>query len=75
VIGLEGWAIYLLIHRHGRLLVGRDELRERLAALEQTLTRLTGGDHGAVSKDQQLQGLPLGSAAPEFVLPDLEGSE
>ena len=71
-IAIEGWAIYLLIHRHGRLLLSQGELRERLAALEKTLARLTGDDHGA---SQAPQGLPLGSPAPKFTLPDLEGRE
>ena len=71
VIALEGWAIYLLIRQHGRALIGQDEMRERLAAMEQTLGRLAG--QGADQPPQQ--GLPIGSPAPEFALPDLDGRE
>lgn len=70
VIALEGWAIYLLIRQHGRALLGQDEMRERLAAIEQTLAQMTG--QGAV---QAPQWLPIGAPAPEFTLPDLDGRE
>jgi peroxiredoxin len=69
-IALEGWVIYLLIRRYGRALLGQDEMHQRLTAIEQTLARTTG--QGA---DQVPQGLPIGTPAPEFALPDLDGQE
>jgi len=70
VIALEGWAIYLLIRRYGQALLGQDEIRERLAAIEQTLARRTG--QGSA---QPPQGLPIGAPALEFALPDLDCQE
>src|SRR5829696_516762 len=70
VIALEGWAIYLLIRQHGRALLGQDELSQRLTAIEQTLTQMTEQD-----TLQPPQGLPIGTPAPEFSLPDLDGQE
>jgi len=76
VIAFQGWLIYLLLRQHGRALVNQDELRDRLAAVERTLHPLTATqaahDHGASPLPE---GLALGSPAPEFALPDLDGYE
>jgi len=88
VIAFQGWLIYLLLRQHGRALLGQEELRERLAGAERTLQLVfndlgdirqgaaadphAGHDHGA---HQSPEGLPLGSPAPSFALPDLDGRE
>jgi peroxiredoxin len=70
MIALEGLVIYVLIRRYGQALLGQDEMRQRLTAIEQTLAQVT---RQAAAKAPQ--GLPIGTPAPEFSLPDLEGRE
>jgi len=70
VIALEGWAIYLLFLQHGRALLVYDVMRERLTAMEHTFARMTGQ-----AAPQAPQGLTIGTLAPEFSLPDLDGQE
>jgi len=76
--------IYLLVRQHGRLLLAQDELRERLDKTEQTLLSLPAQFAEVRQAMQAVQapaappmpaGLPIGSPAPEFALPDLDGKE
>src|SRR5437773_6801706 len=55
-----GWLGWQLLRQNGRLLLRLDEVDKRLEALE------FGGD-------EEPAGLPLGSEAPGFELPDLAG--
>jgi peroxiredoxin len=81
---VEGGVIYLLVRQHGRLLLAQDELRERLDKTEQTLLSLPAQFAEVRQAMQAVQapaappmpaGLPIGSPAPEFALPDLDGKE
>ncbi|HEX5221932.1 MAG TPA: redoxin domain-containing protein [Verrucomicrobiae bacterium] len=56
-VALLGWQ---LVRQNGRILLRLEELEKRLDEME------FGGDEGT-------QGLPLGSDAPDFELPDLSG--
>jgi peroxiredoxin len=62
------WVVYLLVKQHGRALIVEEQLAARLGGLE---ALLGGHAHAA----QQPQGLEVGTAAPDFALPDLEGRE
>src|ERR1043166_6921620 len=55
-----GWLAWQLLRQNGRMLLRLDELEKRLNELE------FGGD-------DEPQGLPIGSYAPAFELPDLAG--
>jgi peroxiredoxin len=63
LLGIEVWFLLQLLSQNGRLLVRVEALEARLAA---------GPGHGA---PVAMRELPLGSAAPDFLLPDLEGRE
>src|SRR4051812_38021661 len=54
---LLGWQ---LLRQNGRILLRLDDLEKRIDALE-------------FGEDEQPTGLPLGSDAPDFELPDLAG--
>ena len=69
ILGVGCWIGYHLIRQNGRLLL-------RLEAIETQLTQL--GSVPALrpaprAVSSPVQGLPLGSVAPEFALPDLAG--
>jgi peroxiredoxin len=78
--------VYAAIRQYGRALVARDELSGRLTAVERALGELSaqvanaglgaaqshaGHQHPAPALPD---GLPLGSPAPDFNLPDLAGN-
>jgi peroxiredoxin len=67
VVGLGCWLGYQLLRQNGRMLL-------RLEALEQRLTQLAAAA-GAAPRPAPAPppGLPIGSPAPEFELPDLAG--
>jgi peroxiredoxin len=60
VVAFGCWIAYQLVHQNGRLLLRLESLEQRLAPL--------------VPAPSPPQGLPLGSLAPEFELPDLAGT-
>jgi len=81
LIALETWLLYLFIRRHGRTLLNQEEFRDRLAAIERALQTLSAAqtsgapdahDHAA---PEAPAGLPIGTPAPAFALPDLSGRE
>jgi peroxiredoxin len=63
------WLVYALIRQHGRALLKNDELAARLGALEQTIAALPRQPQQQTAP----QGLPAGTPAPRFELPDLHG--
>ena len=84
VVAFQGFLFYVQLRAHGRVLLRLDELGEWLARIEATLEELTtlggaGGSSPHAGVDDALpeapEGLPRGSPAPEFTLPDLEGRE
>jgi len=60
LVAVGCWLVLQMLRQNGRMLL-------RLEALEAGLRKLGG-------RDQPASGLPVGSAAPEFELPDLEGN-
>ena len=60
-VGVVCWLVYQLMRQNGRLLV-------RIEALEQRL-----GQVGMAPEPDRPRGLPVGSNAPAFELPDLDG--
>src|SRR6266849_9561383 len=44
-----GWLVYLLIRRHGRLLLDYDRLQDRLAGVEQILAQRPDGVDGEIA--------------------------
>jgi peroxiredoxin len=62
LIAIGTWLVYQLARQNGRILL-------RLESIEQQIGRRTEPRAGA--KRQEAGGLPVGSAAPDFELPDL----
>jgi peroxiredoxin len=73
VIALEGVLLYTLLRQHGLMLIGQDELRRRLAGIEQTIASL--GQSSAPAPQPALEPLSIGTPAPAFALRDLDGRE
>ena len=62
LIGVGGWLGWQLLRQNGRMLLRLDELEKRLKELE-------------FGETDQPEGLPIGSEAPAFELPDLAGEQ
>jgi len=60
-IGAGCWLGWQLLRQNGRMLLRLDELQKRL-------------DEWELGQERETEGLALDSAAPEFDLPDLEGT-
>ena len=61
-----GWLLFQFLDRYGRQLVALEEIKERLETLESS---------GAEAESPRLPSpLPAAAPAPDFSLPDLEGS-
>jgi peroxiredoxin len=68
IVGLGCWLGYQLLRQNGRILL-------HLEALEQRLAQLSLAPSAAPAPaPSPPSGLPVGSAAPEFELPDLSGT-
>ena len=65
LLGLQGWFLLHLLRQSGRLMV-------RLQALE---ARIGGAPAPSGNGSHRMAGLPLGSVAPTFSLPNLRGEE
>src|SRR2546426_5640298 len=61
LVGLGVWLGWQLLRQNGRILLRLDELEKRLDELE-------------LGEPEEPAGLPIGSDAPEFELPDLAGT-
>jgi peroxiredoxin len=68
VVGLCVWATYQLLQQQGRILLRLQALEERLAELG-----TAAAPTPAPTAPAAAQGLPMGSPAPAFELPDLSG--
>ena len=84
VVAFQGFLLYNLLRAHGRALLRHEELSERVAQVEATLAEVTHlslaaqpSSHAGLdeSGSQVPEGLPRGSPAPDFTLPDLEGRQ
>jgi peroxiredoxin len=64
LIGLGAWLGYQLVRQNGRILL-------RLESIEKQLTQRNGTKHRETARPPG--GLPVGTAAPDFELPDLAG--
>ena len=64
LIALEGWFLVQLFRQHGRLLVRLDALEAQLAS---------GGPVRKPAPPRRQVGLKIGTPAPTFELPDLQG--
>jgi peroxiredoxin len=68
VVGLGCWLGYQLVRQNGRILVRLETLEHRLGQIS------TAPAPARVPEPAPPPSLPLGSFAPEFELPDLEGN-
>jgi peroxiredoxin len=68
-VGLGAWIGFQLIHQNGRLLARLESLEQRLAQL----TVMPASSPPTEPAPLPPSGLPIGSPAPEFELPDLDG--
>lgn len=62
LIALGGWLVYQLVLQNGRILLRLESIENRLA-----------DGKTAAKKPREPAGLPVGTPAPEFELPDLAG--
>jgi peroxiredoxin len=62
LIGVGGWLGYQLVRQNGRILLRLESIERRIAARP-----------GPPEQRREREGLPLGSGAPDFELPDLSG--
>jgi peroxiredoxin len=64
-------ALYLLIRGQQQVLRNHQEIADRLTGAEAILARVSAG----APQQQQPSGLPVGTPAPDFALPDLAGRQ
>ena len=64
LIAVGGWLVYQLVRQNGRILL-------RLEAMERQLRPRRGS--GPAEQRREAGGLPVGTVAPDFELPDLTG--
>jgi peroxiredoxin len=62
LIAIGTWLVYQLARQNGRILLRLESIEKRL-----------GGGRAAPTKPREPSGLPVGTAAPDFELPDLAG--
>src|SRR5688572_33158913 len=74
LIGLLCWFGYQLILQNGRVLLRLDELKAQLAELPAAGFAAAGYPPPAAAPSGPPLGLPVGSEAPAFELPDLNGT-
>lgn len=80
-VGFMAWLLYMAVRQQGRVLISQEEIRTRLANAEALIQRLaeraTPAAAPAIAPSPAPVAAPpalsLGSAAPEFRLPDLRG--
>jgi peroxiredoxin len=72
IVGFQAWLLYLMVRQHGRSLLAQDELRTRVSATE-TAIRGLSAPPPAPAAPAQPRSLELGTAAPDFRLPDVNG--
>ena len=64
LIAIGTWLAYQLVRQNGRILLRLESIEEQIGA---------GAAPRAGAKKQEAGGLPLGTLAPDFELPDLTG--
>src|SRR5579859_2160962 len=74
VFALAG-ALVLLIRQHGELIMYQQDLDHRLEVESFLEGKRAERGEGAEPHGAEMQGLPIGSPAPEFALQTLEGAE
>lgn len=81
-VAFIGWLFYLTVRQQGRVLIAHEEIRTRLANAEAMIQRLAERPAMVISPPApppqaaapaQPPALSLGTAAPDFRLPDLKG--
>lgn len=73
VFALAG-ALFVLIKQHGELMIYQQDLDHRLE-VSSFLEGTRVGKEGAQPVGAEMEGLPVGSEAPDFAAKDLEGNE
>jgi peroxiredoxin len=78
LVGALAGLLFVLVKQHGALILYQQELDHRLELGAYLTGREVEGelrDRAAADARPDFSGLPLGSEAPAFALPDLEGKE
>jgi peroxiredoxin len=71
LLGVAGWLGYQFLRQNGRVLLRVEEMEQHLNQLTHALAAAPGPSAAVERADPE--GLPFGSPAPEFALPDLSG--
>jgi peroxiredoxin len=71
LLGVGGWLGYQLLRQNGRMLLRVEEMEQHLHQLTHALAAAPTPSAAVERADPE--GLPFGSPAPEFALPDLAG--
>jgi peroxiredoxin len=71
IVAFLAWLLVGVVRQHGQTLVRIDQLIEQLSAMERALERLVPSQ--AAPTARAASGLVVGTIAPEFALPDLNG--
>src|SRR5437588_12571349 len=69
------WLVYVLFRQYGKNLLNLEELRTRLSVLEQGQVQAAIPAVAPPAEPAPPAGLEIGTPAPDFVLPDLDGRE
>src|SRR6266511_2805669 len=75
LLAAGAWFVYQIFTQYGRALLNIDELRARIAALEGQSGMGAPQLATAEQVPEASSGLPIGTPAPDFALPDLDGRE
>jgi peroxiredoxin len=78
VAGALAGLLFVLVRQHGALILHQEDLEHRLELNAYQTGRNVEGevrDQAIADAQPDFSGLPLGSEAPAFALPDLEGQE
>jgi hypothetical protein len=67
IVAMGCWLGYQLVRQNGRILLRLEAIEERLATRSAALA--------PAAAPAAPRGLPIGSATPEFTLPDLAGEQ
>lgn len=74
ILAALGWIVVNLMSQHGRLLGRLESLEQTLSTSSTLAASSRSGTLWSTAGTAAIQGLPIGTSAPVFALPDLDGA-